>query len=336
MRIFPDRKQLLWFLLRYGILLALTVAGGCFMVPMPGKSYRGTLPPLTRDEQLASERLKDDVVMLAGTIGERNTIRYRQLQQAALYIAESLRGQGCEVVEEPFRADGVQVMNVVAEIKGMRKPDEIVVVGAHYDSKPGTPGANDNGSGVAAMLELVRHFREAKPGRTLRFVAFVNEEPPYFKTEMMGSRVHADGARKRGEKIVAMLSLETIGYYSDRPKSQKYPPPVGLVYPDTGNFIGFVGNLSSRSLVRSCIGTFRSTTPFPSEGLAAPEFVSGVGWSDQWAFWHAGYPAIMVTDTAPFRYPHYHEASDTPEKLDYERMARVVVGLGRVVEELVK
>jgi Zn-dependent M28 family amino/carboxypeptidase len=186
------------------------------------------------------------------------------------------------------------------------------------------------------MLELARRFKDAKPGRTLRFTAFVNEEPPYFRTELMGSRVHVANARKRGEKFVAMLSLETIGYYSDRPKSQKYPPPVGLVYPDTGNFIGFVGNLSSRSLVRSCIRTFRDTTSFPSEGLAAPEFVSGVGWSDQWAFWQVGCPAIMVTDTAPFRYPHYHEASDTPDKLDYERMARVVGGLGRVVGELVK
>jgi hypothetical protein len=149
----------------------------------------------------------------------------------------------------------------------------------------------------------------------------------------MGSRVHAARARQRGDDIVAMFSLETIGYYSDTPGSQQYPPPFSLLYPDRGNFIGFVGDLSSRALVRSSIRTFRETTPFPSEGLAAPRFVKGVGWSDQWAFWQEGYPGIMITDTAPFRYPHYHEPTDTPDRLDYNRMARVVAGLRRVVEE---
>jgi Iap family predicted aminopeptidase len=211
-----------------------------------------------------------------------------------------------------------------------------MVIGAHYDSPTDSPGANDNASGVAALLELARQFKTARPVRTVRFVAFVNEEPPFFQTDLMGSRVYAANARKRGEKIVAMLALETIGYYSDQAGSQHYPPPFNLFYPDTGNFIAFVGNIASRSLVHSSIKIFRESTRFPSEGLAAPGFIPGIGWSDQWAFWQEGYPGIMITDTAPFRYPQYHQREDTPDKLEYEQMARVVAGIGRVVEELTK
>jgi hypothetical protein len=336
MKIFPNRKQLPFFLLRYAILAGLFMLGGCFMMSMPGKSHTGTLPPPTPEERITAEHLKTDVTMLAETIGERNTNHYFQLLQSAEYISRSLRRMGYIVREESYLVDGKKVSNIEAELKGNRQPDEIVLIGAHYDSPPGSPGANDNASGVAALLELANKFKDAKQGRTLRFMAFVNEEPPYFQTDLMGSRVYAANARKLGDNIVAMLALETIGYYSDKPGSQQYPPPFNLFFPDSGNFIGFVGNLASRSLVRDSIRTFRETTPFPTEGLAAPNFIKGVGWSDQWAFWQEGYPGIMITDTAPFRYPHYHEATDTPDKLDYERMARVVAGIGRVVEGVVK
>jgi Zn-dependent M28 family amino/carboxypeptidase len=131
-----------------------------------------------------------------------------------------------------------------------------------------------------------------------------------------------------------MLSLETIGYYSDAPNSQQYPPPFNLYYPSTGNFIGFVGNEESSRLVEQVVRAFRQHAKFPSEGSAAPSDVPGVGWSDHWSFWQAGYPALMVTDTAPFRYPHYHLSSDTPDKLDYDRMARVVDGLQAVIGDL--
>lgn len=336
MKLFPAKEDVPRFLLCYGLVAGLfAVAGGCMMW-MPGKSYRGTLPPPTAEERLAAGRLRQDVIMLAGTIGERNTTEYRQLQQSEAYVSDRFRALGFTVRQESFTASNKQVMNIEAELKGTRTPDEIVVVGAHYDSPPDSPGANDNASGVAALLELARQFKEAMPERTLRFVAFVNEEPPFFQTNQMGSRVHAAGAKKRGENIVAMLSLETIGYYSDTAKSQQYPPPFSYFFPDTGNFIGFVGNFGSRSLIRSSIKTFRETTLFPSEGVAAPSFIKGIGWSDHWAFWQEGYPGIMLTDTAPFRYPHYHEPEDTPDKLDYERMARVVAGIGRVVEQIVK
>jgi Zn-dependent M28 family amino/carboxypeptidase len=184
------------------------------------------------------------------------------------------------------------------------------------------------------MLELARLMAAAKPARTVRFVAFVNEELPFYRTGEMGSRLYARRSRERGENIVAMLSLETIGYYSDRPGSQRYPFPLGLFYPGTGNFLAFVSNLGSRPLLHRALRAFRRHAAFPSEGVAAPAFIPGVDWSDHWSFWAEGYGAIMVTDTAPYRYPYYHTAHDTPDKVDYERLARVVTGLHGMLVEL--
>ena len=209
-----------------------------------------------------------------------------------------------------------------------------MVVGAHYDSVLGSPGADDNATGVAAVLEIARACASLRWPRTLRLVAFVNEEPPFFLGGDMGSLRYARRLREEGRNVVAMLSLETIGYYSDRPGSQQYPFPFRFFYPERGDFVAFVGNIASRDLVRRTVASFRSQAGFPSEGLAAPGWITGVGWSDHWSFWQQGYPAVMVTDTAPFRYPHYHAGTDTPEKVDYERLSRVVAGLTDVVGEL--
>lgn len=305
------------------------------MVILPGESYRGSLPPLGREELQIRERLRQHVVQLAGDIGERNVAHYGSLVKSAEYLKAELRKAGLSVSEQPFTVNGKVVANLETEVKGTTKAQEIVVIGAHYDSAPGTPGANDNASGVAALLELARLCASSHPARTVRFVAFVNEEAPYFQGEEMGSVVYARRAKERREKIVGMMSLETIGYYSDQPGSQRYPAPLSHFYPDTGNFIGFVSNWNSQSLLRQVIGAFRrGGTKFPSEGVAAPAAIPGIGWSDQWSFWQEGYPALMVTDTAPFRYPHYHEPSDTPDRIEYDRMTRVVLGLVKVVEEL--
>jgi hypothetical protein len=167
-------------------------------------------------------------------------------------------------------------------------------------------------------------------------VAFTNEEPPYFQTSTMGSLVYAGACRARGDEIVAMISLETIGYYSKEIGSQVYPiPGLSLIYPTRGNFVGFVANPSSRHLLRQILGVFRAHATIPSEGAALPALVPGIGWSDQWAFWQHGYPGVMVTDTAPFRYPHYHQDSDTPDKLDYDGLTRVVLGMEKVIASLV-
>lgn len=310
-----------------------------WMISMPGESYEGALLPLTETQIALRDSLKTDVAMLAEEIGPRGVLQSNNLAAAANYIEQTLEAAGYEVTRQCFDVDGVNCCNLEVEITGSSRPDEIIVVGGHYDSvlaELNCPGANDNASGTAATLAIARAFVNKKPQRTVRFVLFVNEEPPYFQRqkELMGSWVYAQGCKEREENIVAMFSLETIGYYSDEANSQAYPFPLGLVYPSTGNFITFVGNIGSRQLVRESISSFRKQTKFPSEGGALPGFLRGVGWSDHWSFWKAGYNAIMITDTAPFRYPHYHKLTDTPDKLDYNKMAVVVEGLTQVINDL--
>jgi hypothetical protein len=323
------RAVLIWV----GVLL-LAAAGVWWMTVMPGRSYSGPLPPLSDAEVDLRRRLEGDVRALAGEIGERNVWRPTRLEAAARYVEDRLRDYGYAVAGEEFEAGGATVRNLVIERRGAAQPDEIVVVGAHYDSVMGSPGANDNATGTAALLEIARSLATQQPARTIRCAFFVNEEPPFYLTGEMGSLVHARAARQRGERIVAMLSLETLGYYTDEGRSQHYPFPFGLFYPSKGNFVGFVGNLGSRNAVRSAIASFRRHSAIPSEGLAAPGFIPGVGWSDHWSFWQQGYPAVMVTDTALFRYGPYHTREDTPDKVIYDRLARVVAGLERAVFEL--
>jgi Zn-dependent M28 family amino/carboxypeptidase len=305
------------------------------MFGMTGKSRSGPLPPLTDEERALVVRLEAHVRRLAGDIGERHLWRPEALGAAARYIETTLGAAALPVASQEFAVEDVRVRNIEAEIRGFNRPDEIIIVGAHYDSVLGCPGANDNATGTAAALEIARSLAGYRPlARTVRIVAFVNEEPPFFQTPNMGSLVYARRARERGERILAMLSLETIGWYSDAPGSQQYPLPLGFIYPTTANFLAFVGNIRSRDLTRRALGSFRRHTAFPSEGAAVPGWIPGIGWSDHWAFWQQGYPAIMVTDTALYRYPHYHTESDTPDKVDYDRLARVVAGLERVVEQL--
>jgi hypothetical protein len=328
------RKQWLAWAIRLVIVPLAILAGIWFMTGMPGRSWSGPLPPLTDREQLIHDNLKRHVEMLAGSIGERNVWRPDAMAAAAGYIRKTLEDAGYVVNVQSFPSRGLTMNNFEAVLPGHGAAEEIIVVGAHYDSVADCPGADDNASGVAAMLELARLLAGTALPRTVRFVAFANEEAPFFYGDEMGSNLYAARAQAQGERIEAMLSLETLGYFTDQPGSQQYPFPFSLFYPDTGNFIGFVGNLSSRPLVRKAVGVFRASTAFPSEGVAAPSGIEGIHWSDHWSFWEAGYPAIMVTDTAPFRYPYYHEASDTPQQLDYSGMARVTGGLAEVVAVL--
>lgn len=304
------------------------------MTKVPGKSYTGQLPPLTAAEVSTRQQLVRDVEVLACEIGERNIWHYENLTAAADFIASSLSSSGYKVNRQALRVQDKACCNVEAVVTGTLYPEQIVVVGAHYDSVFGSPGANDNGSAVAAALALARRFAGQKPSRTLRFVLFPNEEPPFFQTEEMGSLVYAKDCRARGDSIIAMLCLECIGYYTDEPNSQRYPFPFNFMYPSTGNFIGFVSNFACRGLLHEVVASFRGKCKFPSEAGAVPEMVPGVGWSDQWSFWQQGYPAIMITDTAPFRYPHYHEPEDTADKVNYDCLARVVCGIECVIADL--
>lgn len=303
-----------------------------YMMWVPGRSWSSALPPLSGDEIALRDRLRLHIGAIASS--ERNVWAPERLEAAAHYLEGALSEAGYDVEREEYRSGATTVRNVIVELKGSARSGDIVIVGAHYDSVHGAPGANDNGSGVAALIELARALRHWTPTRTWRFVLFVNEEPPFFRTGEMGSQVHARGAHSRNERIVAMFSLETIGYYSDKAGSQRYPFGLGLFYPDRGNFLAFVSNLSSRGLLQQTMEAFRSQATFPSEGIAAPAFIPGVDWSDQRSFWERGYRALMVTDTALYRYPYYHTLQDTPDKVDYDRLARVTRALERTFRTL--
>jgi len=326
-----------WFWIRIALYATASIGlvlGLHYMLGLPGQSHRGPIPGPTALESVLAAELERDVRTLASSIGERNLRHPEGLDAAAAWIELSLSAAGYEVEREPYEVAGTTVANVFADLEGRAMPDEIIVVGAHYDSALGTPGADDNGSGVAALLALARAFAGTPRQRTLRFVAFVNEEPPHFQSEHMGSLIHARGMADRGANVVAMLSLETMAYFRGEEDTQSYPFPLSIFFPSTGNFVGFVSDFSSRALLHRAVTTFRDGTALPSEGAALPADIPGVDWSDHWSFWQAGYPAIMITDTAPFRNPHYHEASDVPDELDYDALARTVLGIERVVDEL--
>jgi len=304
------------------------------MIRMPGKNFRGPLPVLNAEQTALRDELHRHVEKLAGEIGERNIFRAKKLAAAADYIEATLAESGHEVSRQSFKAGGESCHNLEIEITGSTRRNEIILVGAHYDSVAGSPGADDNASGAAALLVLAKAAALQRPARTLRLVAFVNEEPPFFQTEQMGSLVCARRCRECGDNIVLMLSLESLGYYATAAGSQKYPFPIGLVYPSRGDSVAFVGRSSDAKWVRECVKLFRRNIQFPCEGGALPSLLPGIGWSDHWAFWQVGYPALMITDTATFRSPHYHLEDDTPDKLDYDRFARVVTGTAKVISNL--
>lgn len=301
---------------------------------MPGESWHGTPPTADAAAIALNQRLRHTVAMLAGQVGIRNVQHAEALSEAARLIEEELTAASLTVERQTFTTDGVSTANLIVTIPGGSAARQIVIVGAHYDTAGHTPGADDNASGVAAVLELARLAARRRPTRTLRFVFFTNEEPPYFQTEKMGSLVYARACRSRSDDVVAALSIESVGVFSDAPDSQHYPWPLSWFYPSTGNFLAFVGNPASRELTRRATVAFREHATVGSEAAVLPDSLTGVGWSDHWSFWQVGYPAIMITDTAVFRNKSYHEPTDTPEKLDYDRLARSVRGLDAVVVDL--
>jgi Zn-dependent M28 family amino/carboxypeptidase len=285
-------------------------------------------------ESILEQRLRGHVVTLASAIGERHVWRPEALHAAADYVRQALTDAGCAVTPQSCETQGVPCENLEVVLGGGDRRGEIVVAGAHYDTVRGSPGADDNASGVACLIEIARALRGRALRRTVKLVAFVNEEPPFFLTRRMGSRIYASAARRRGDDIRLMLSLEMLGCYRDEPGSQAYPPLLRWFYPQRGDFVAFVSNLRSRRALGAVFGAFRAVSDFPAQRLASPAIVPGVAWSDQLSFWREGYAAVMVTDTAFFRYAHYHAATDTPEKLDYRRMARVAEGLAEALARL--
>jgi Zn-dependent M28 family amino/carboxypeptidase len=298
---------------------------------------RGPGPHIKNPERINTieSHLKRHVAVLADEIGPRNVYLPENLKAAANYIRTFWEELGYVVTSQVFSVDATPCENLSVEIVGNAEPEDIVVVGAHYDTVSHSPGANDNGSAVAALMELSRLAKVQSFARTIRFVAFTNEEPPFFKTSYMGSLMYARQCKKRQENIVAMISLETIGYYRSEPKTQKYPFPLRFFYSNTGNFLAVVGNLKCKALVQSFASAFMTASDFPIECAAPFGFLTGIDWSDHWAFWQCGYPAIMLTDTALFRYPFYHSAQDTADKLNYPQLAEVTYGIHNALEVMV-
>jgi len=317
-----------------GLLLLCVAGAAAWMIHMPGRSFSGALAPLGQTERITRDRLRAHVAFIASE--EHNVWRAQALAAVERYIEEQLEHLGFAPRRQGYDTPYGRVHNIEASL-GDEDSRQVVVLGAHYDSAQGTPGADDNASGVAAAIEIMRLLKADAAASwpasapALKCVFFANEEMPFFASSQMGSLVYAIEARQREWNVLAMYSLETLGYYRDARGSQTYPWLFGLVYPDRGDFLAFVGDLRSRDLVRKSMRAFRTVARFPSEGIAAPRAVPGLEWSDHWAFWEQGWPAIMITDTAFYRNPHYHAAHDTPDTLDYDRLARVVHGLSAML-----
>ncbi len=272
--------------------------------------------------------LRQVVTVLAGDIGVRSYQDRERLGRTADFISGQLVSFGYEVTRQTFYFRGHSYDNLIAELPGTSIPERILVVGAHYDTVRTTPGADDNASGVAGLLGLARQLSGSRPDKTMRFVFFCLEEPPTYRTRNMGSYHYARSLKETGNKVEGMICLEMIGYFCDRKGCQHYPLPfMSVKFPKAGSYISMVGNFRSRRFTKRIAEDFRKNTDLPVITLNAPAIVIGIDFSDHWSFGKFGYRALMVTDTAFYRNPHYHAPSDLPETLDYGRMAKVVEGL---------
>jgi hypothetical protein len=280
--------------------------------------------------------IRTDVAYMQG-LGPRNSendIAYSRLRQCEAWVLGRWRGQGYEVRRQVFTVKGRPYANLEIEFPGRSAPGKIVIISAQYDTLPGSPGANNNASGMAVLMYLSSMLRHYAPEKTLRLVAFVNEEDPFFGTERMGSYQYAKRSHELHEDIDAMLSLDSLGIYTERPHSQKLPFPFSLFYPDRGNFLAFIGDLGSRSSIEVATRGFKKGSAFPIRAGVVPEWVEGAAWSDHLSFWKFGYPGIQVTDTGAFRSPYHTTKQDTMEKMDFKALARITAGMYYAILEL--
>lgn len=279
------------------------------------------------------QRLRQHVLTLSEELVPRDAEHPANLDRVASFIRDHFETYADEVKDQPYKAGQISVRNVRAFFGP--DTDERIVIGAHYDVAGPYPGADDNASGVAGLLELARIFGSEALPMKVELVSYPLEEPPFFYTRKMGSFVHANSLKEKGIKVKAMLALEMIGYFKDDPGSQSYPLfLLRPFYPSKGNFIAVVGKLFQRKIVKTVREAMRDATPLPVESINAPRLLPGIALSDHLNYWWAGYPAAMITDTAFYRNPNYHTALDTPDTLDYKRMAQVVEGVKAVVESL--
>lgn len=280
-------------------------------------------------------QLYTHVEHLSVTIGSRSIYEYDKIEDTKRYIVSCLKTFGYIPTLQNYDYEGKTFSNIIVSIPGVKYPDETVIIGAHYDTVYGTPGADDNASAVAVLLEVCRALKSISPGRTLKLIFFFLEEPPVFRTEHMGSYVYAKEAKARNENIKAMICLEMVGYYSDKKDGQTFPLPLmSMMFSTTPNFIAVVGNLKSRNLVDKVKNSLLKVSPIPVETLTSVSFVPGVDLSDHRSFWKMGYPAVMITDTSFYRNPNYHTENDTIDTLDFNTMADLLKGLLQAAKDL--
>lgn len=324
------RTRLIMLTLTILTVFLFLLAAGWFRVTQP------LLPSARTPEAppVDPARLEAHVRMLSQTLAPRDAAHPEGMARAADYVRGEFERAGAGVSEQPFVAAGRSYRNVVAAFGP--GAGERVVVGAHYDAAGPLPGADDNASGVAGLIELAHHLGSSPPPRLrVELVAYALEEPPFFRTQQMGSAVHARSLREQGAAVRAMISLEMIGYFRDEEGSQRLPSPLlKAFYPTRGDFIAVVGKTDQGSLVRLVKRAMRAAGPLPVYSINAPRSIPGVDFSDQLNYWDQGYDAVMVTDTAFYRNPNYHTARDTPDTLDYRRMALVVRGVSEAVRAL--
>lgn len=322
--------------LKIAIALALVVAAlAAYGLWVPGRSFSGPQPAPTAEERALADRLAGHIAAIASE--PHNTQHPAALERSAVAVETAFREMGFEPQVQRYEADGTTVRNIWVTIEPDAGAKDVttIVVGGHYDSAGDAPGANDNASGTAATLELARLLKSHRPSRTrIHLVAFTNEEAPFWGSADHGAARFADLLISRGETVRGMLSLETLGWFSDVAGSQKYPKPFNWIYPDVGNFVAVVGMPGSRSWLHEVLAPFRRHAHVPTIGGIAPSFIPGIAWSDHAPFSDRGIPALMLTDTAPFRYPHYHRATDTPDKVDVATLARITTALEKTLKEL--
>jgi Zn-dependent M28 family amino/carboxypeptidase len=304
-----------------------------FVAGAPGSSFHGAVAGLTEDEMDVSQRLRDHVETLSHTIGDRGSLQTVALDNAADMIVHELKHAGYTAAEQRFQAGGVAMSNITCDVPGTRS-SEIVILCAHYDSPPRSSGADDNASGCAALLEIARRLASSVFERTLRFYFFAGSEGALAGTESMGSRVAAKASRDAHERVVAVLSLDTLGYYSEEPGSQSRPFPLTPCYPSQGDFLTFVSDFASRDLMQTCVADFRSSTQLPAEAACLPAWIPGLSSGDHGSYWKEGFKAVLVTDTASLRNPNYGKMGDTYDRLDFRRLTRAVLGLTHVTQTL--
>lgn len=294
---------------------------------------------MNADRDTIEAALRQHVDRLAGLIGPRTLSKPKTIQATIGYIEGQWSEMGYSSERECYDADGDEATNLIVETAGSKRADEIVLLGAHYDTVYCTPGADDNASAVAVLLEVSRLLRDHQGKRTARYVGFACEEPPYFNMDSMGSQHHARQSRLRGDNIVGMLCLEMVGYYNLAKGSQSVPPDIPKwmhrLFPQRGNFLAAVGNMPSWKLCwRFRRGFRRGTRRMPLFSICLPEKIHEIRLSDNSSFWDQGYPALMLTDTSFLRNPNYHQATDTPETLDYPRMTEVTFGVAAAMRKL--